>query len=41
MPHVTIARTRAEALDINKTERWPSDIGTHVYRIIDSITNNN
>lgn len=41
MPHVAIARTRAEALDINKTERWPSAIGTHVYRIIDSITNHN
>ena len=41
MPHVSIARNRAETLDINKTERWPSAIGTHVYRIIDSITNVN
>lgn len=38
MPRVSTARDRAEALDINKTERWPSSIGTHVYRIIDSIT---
>jgi len=41
MPNVSVARDRAEALDKNKAERWPSGIGTHVYRIIDSITNKN
>lgn len=41
MPLVSVARCRAEILDKNKTERWPSAIGTHVYKIIDSITNSN
>lgn len=39
LPHVGTARDRAERLDVNKTQRWPISIGTHVYRLIDSITN--
>lgn len=39
MPHVNTARDRAEQLDVKKTERWPSGIGSHVYRLIDSINN--
>jgi hypothetical protein len=34
---IGIARDRAAALDKNKSERWPSSIGTHVYKLIDSI----
>lgn len=37
LPHLQIARDRAEILDVNKKHRWPQDIGTRVYRIIDSI----
>lgn len=41
LPLIPEARNRAAALDRNKSERWPSDIGTHVYRLIDSITDRN
>lgn len=37
MPNILVARDRAEALDKNKSERWPIGIGTHVYKLVDSI----
>lgn len=36
-PNITIASERAETLDANKTERWPTTIGTRVYRIISKL----
>lgn len=37
MPNILTARNRAKALDSNKFERWPINIGTHVYKLVDSI----
>ena len=37
LPHVERARKRAKELDSIKSHRWPQEIGTRVYRIIDSI----
>lgn len=39
MPYLDIARNRAERLDIDKQQRWPQDLGSHVYRLIDNIMN--
>lgn len=41
MPFVDVARERAKKLDTDKKCRWPNGIGTHVYKIIESIKNNN
>jgi len=37
IPHVEEAIERAEALDINPSDRWPQQLGTHVYRLVQSI----
>lgn len=37
MPHVTAAISRAQALDKSPTDRWPQKLGTHVYRVAQSI----
>ena len=39
LPFVDIAISRASALDTNAGQRWPSDTGTHVYRLARSIKN--
>lgn len=41
LPHLQSARNRAEQLDVRKKHRWPQDIGTRVYKIIDSINSAN
>lgn len=37
LPHVRQAIEQAEQLDINPEERWPTTLGTHVYRLAQSI----
>jgi hypothetical protein len=37
VPHVKEAIARAKALDINPNNRWPQHLGTHVYRLAQSI----
>ncbi len=37
IPSITVAISRAEKLDKNPQQRWPNDIGTHVYRLISKI----
>jgi hypothetical protein len=36
---VKVACERARKLDTKPTDRWPQTIGTHVYRLIDEISN--
>lgn len=37
LPHVEQASLRAEQLDIQPQDRWPQQLGTHVYRLVRSI----
>ena len=37
LPHVQIAIERAKHLDTRPEDRWPQQLGTHVYRLIESI----
>lgn len=37
IPHVEAAIERAKALDVNPTDRWPQQLGTHVYPLVQSI----
>jgi hypothetical protein len=34
IPHTETAMARAEALDIKPDDRWPSQLGTRVYRLV-------
>jgi len=36
-PHIREAARRARVLDTNPQERWPSNTGTHVYRVVEEI----
>jgi hypothetical protein len=36
-PYVTDAVTRAERLHVNASERWPSSVGSHVYKVVKKI----
>ena len=40
LPHVSNAMSRAKALDINQADRWPQNVGTRVYLLMDSIMGN-
>ncbi|MDH3349393.1 MAG: RloB family protein [Desulfobulbaceae bacterium] len=35
--HIDEAIIRAKKLDVNQDERWPSSIGTHVYKIVEKV----
>jgi hypothetical protein len=37
IPHVEEAIERAKALDVSPNDRWPQQLGTHVYRLVQSI----
>lgn len=37
LPHVNQAIDQAKKLDVNRDERWPLRLGTHVYRLAESI----
>ena len=36
-PHVSEAVARAQELDVLPQERWPNQLGTRVYRVIEAI----
>jgi len=36
-PHVTDALHRAQKLDVNKSDRWPQIVGSHVYKVVEVI----
>ena len=37
LPNINVAIARALKLDVNPTDRWPQDIGTRVYLLVQSI----